>query len=149
MNSAEKRVSEIKLLLTMFNQREVSFITKHGVSSISRIANGKTLMFVDVPIAAKLVEYEPHVRIINELRKVKGISGKNGLSARDAQYMRILKAVGTNLQDVKNEYADIPPGDVRTMWNYCQNQNITNFDFKILKLEKSDILILKGMLGLK
>jgi len=142
-------VSEVKLLLTMFNQREVSFITRYSTSSVSRMANNKTIMFNDIKVAANLSHFEPHVRIINELRTVKGIPGMGGLNKRDAQYMKILRAVGTELQNVKEQYADIPPGDVRDAWNYCQRYDLNDFNFNLLKMENSDILILKGMLGLQ
>lgn len=147
MNKAQELASEIKLLLKDFNQREVSFITGYSTASISRIATGRALMFKNIPVADKLVHYADKVRIVFELRKVKGIPGSGTLTKRDSQYMKILKLVGTDLPTVKQYYADIPPGDVRNAWNYCQNYGFSEFDFKLLGLEENDILILKGLLG--
>jgi len=141
-------VSEVKLLLTQYNQSTVSFITAWTPSALSRLANNKTKIYEDIPIAAELDFFKPHVKMINELQKVTGVPGMGRLTQRDAQYMRILKKAGVELSAVKEYYADIPPGDVRNMWNSCQRYDLTTFNFNLLKMEQKDIQILKGLFNL-
>ena len=61
-------VSEVKLLLTQYNQSTVSFITAWTPSALSRLANNKTKIYEDIPIAAELDFFKPHVKMINELQ---------------------------------------------------------------------------------
>lgn len=123
-------------------------ITGMTTASISRLATGRTKMYVDVPIAAELDYYLPHYRIIKYLRNVPAISGMGQITGMDKQYMGILKKIGADLSDVKEFYGDVPPSEIRNFWTYSQNNDLSGFNFNLLKLENSDIQILKTMLRL-
>jgi len=140
------KISEVKLLLTMFNQREVSFITGMTTSKISRIANNLIKKYESAPIARQLSYFRPAVEVINKLKEVRGIAGKSSLINADIQYMKILKLTGAALEDVKSCYADRSSAEIREAWNHCQKVNLSTFNFSLLGLENSDVQILKTLL---
>lgn len=129
-----------QLLNDGYTQRQVEIITGRNQSWVQRIAAKKTYN----DISMKDYEFDGHLEIKKNTMDVflaaPEIPGEGRLVDQDLSYLKILKYCGVPYSKIRNIYFDRSQAELRSAWDYINQEDVEIFNGDYLKL-RQDILL--------
>jgi len=117
-----------------YTQKQVRIITKIPQSTLSRIWNNKTYLDIHPNEYIIDIKLETNKETLNKILELNEIPGGRGISKEDATYIKLLKYLDVDFNDIRKLFYDVSTKKLKNSWHYDRN-DILQFNSKLIDIE--------------